>query len=69
MIENLKILDNFGVPDSATDADAEYIRQKLARASTSEEAEKYRKQLALLEECLLVAHKERVRLDVKKGSK
>ena len=41
MIENLKILDNFGVPDSATDADAEYIRQKLARARTSEEAEKY----------------------------
>ena len=69
MIENLKILDAFGVPETVTDADAEYIRQKLARARTSEEAEKYRKQLALLEQRLLVAHNERVKLESKRKSK
>lgn len=68
MTDYLKILDAFGVPDSVTDADAEYIRQKLARARTSEEAEKYRKQLALLEQCLLIAHKERVKLDANRKS-
>lgn len=66
MTDYLKILDEFGVPETVTDADAEYIRLKLARAQTSEEAEKYRKQLALLEQCLLVAHNERVKLDSRK---
>ena len=69
MTDYLKTLDDFGVPETVTDADAEYIRQKLARTRSSAEAEKYRKQLALLEQCLLIAHKERVKLDAKRKTK
>lgn len=61
MMSNINQLDNFEIPNNLTDADAEYIRIKLSRCTNNVEADKYRKQLKLIEECLLVAHNEKVR--------
>lgn len=62
---NYQILDNGDIPEDISEADAEYIRIKLSRCKDSREAEKYRKQLALMEQSLLIAHKERLKSDTK----
>lgn len=64
---NYQIIDNGDIPENISDADAEYLRIKLSRCTSSEEAEKYRKQLAILEQCLLIAHKERVKNDSRRS--
>jgi len=64
---NYQIIDNGDIPENISDADAEYLRIKLSRCKISEEAEKYRKQLAILEQCLLIAHKERVKYDSRRN--
>lgn len=64
---NYQIIDNGEIPEDISEADAEYLQIKLSRCTSSEEAEKYRKQLAILEQCLLIAHKERVKNDSRRS--
>lgn len=61
-------IDALGLPDNLEEADAEYIRIKLSRCKDSREAEKYRKQLALMEQSLLIAHKERLKSNTKRST-
>lgn len=65
---NIYQLDNFEIPNNLTDADAEYIRIKLSRCKSNEEAEKYRKLLKDIEENLHKSHKEKIKVkNVKKN--
>lgn len=67
-MSNIDQLDKFEIPDNLTDADAEYIRIKLARCVNNAEADKCRIQLKLIEERLLIAHNEKLRIkNVKKS--
>ena len=54
-------LDNFDIPDHLSEADAEYFRTKISRCTNDKAVEKYRKQLKIIEECLRIAHKERIK--------
>lgn len=63
---NYQIIDNGGIPENISDADAEYFRIKISKCSNPQEAEKYRNQLALIENALLIAHNERVKNESKR---
>ena len=65
MINHIRILDDFGVPDNLTDADAEYVRINLARTQLEAVAEKRRAQLSTIESILDQQH----RALVKKSNK
>lgn len=60
-MNRLNQLDALELLENLDEADAEYFRIKIARCKSNDEAEKYRKQLALIEETLAIAHKARVR--------
>ena len=66
-MNRLQQLDAGELPKNLEEADAEYFRIKIARCTDSREAEKYRKQLAVLEERLLIAHKERLQNDSRRS--
>ena len=65
---NYQVLDDGNIPEHISDADAEYLQIKLARCKDSVEAEKIRKQLSLLKDALLIAHKERVKHDSRRNN-
>lgn len=60
-MNRLEKLDAFELPTDLEEADAEYFRIKISRCNDNAEAEKYRTQLALIEEALRIKHRARIK--------
>lgn len=60
-MRRLEQLDAFELPDNLEEADAEYFRIKISRCKSDAESKKYRTQLALIEEALLIKHRARLK--------
>lgn len=60
-MNRLQQLDAGELPKNLEEADAEYFRIKISRCTNNVEAEKYRKQLSLIEQALQIAHDARVK--------